>query len=292
MPRRKQLDIYYESIQSLFENADRRSFTDRSIYNFLSQAKENELDRLTKSNPAIIDFLKEKKDLKEHLFILNDIFIKRVKVHAWRTENEYTIASALKNHSYYTHYTAMFMHGLTLQIPKTLYLNFERVSNFREKQQLSQEAIDKAFSKAQRKSHVEYNWRNKRITLINGMYTGRTGVIQDREGDKHFSYTDLERTLIDIAVRPAYSGGVFEVLEAYKNAKSKVDTFLMHTYLEKMDYIYPYHQVIGFYLENAGYSKKEYSFFEGEKDLKFYLTYNIRKPLFSEKWQLYYPTGF
>lgn len=35
---------------------------------------------------------------------------------------------------------------------------------------------------------------------------------------KKIRVTDLERTLIDIAVRPAYSGGVFEVLEAFKNA--------------------------------------------------------------------------
>ena len=34
--------------------------------------------------------------------------------------------------------------------------------------------------------------------------------------------TDLERTLIDIAVRPEYAGGVYEVLNVYRLAKGKV----------------------------------------------------------------------
>lgn len=60
--------------------------------------------------------------------------------------------------------------------------------------------------------------------------------------------TKLERTLIDIAVRPNYAGGVHHVLEAYAAAKSRVSVNVLLATLQKMEYVYPYHQVIGFYI--------------------------------------------
>ena len=62
-------------------------------------------------------------------------------------------------------------------------------------------------------------------------------------------FTNLERTLIDAAVRPVYAGGVFEVRKAYQLAKEKVSVNRLAALLQKLNYIYPYHQAIGFYLE-------------------------------------------
>ena len=85
------------------------------------------------------------------------------------------------------------------------------------------------------------------------MGTNNLGVIffKDREGGS-IPTTNIERTLIDIAVRPVYSGGVFEVLKAYKMAKDKVSINKLAAYLKKIGYVYPYHQVVGFYLEKSG----------------------------------------
>jgi predicted transcriptional regulator of viral defense system len=104
-------------------------------------------------------------------------------------------------------------------------------------------------------------------------------------------YTDLERTLIDITVRPAYAGGVQEVLKAYTNAAKKVSVNRISALLDKLDFIYPYHQAIGFYLEKSGAYKDNQIKLISKKDMKFdfYLTYDMKEMLYSEKWKLFYP---
>jgi predicted transcriptional regulator of viral defense system len=107
------------------------------------------------------------------------------------------------------------------------------------------------------------------------------------------SITSLERTLIDIAVRPDYSGGPGEVLKAFENAKEKVSINKLNAILKKINFIYPYHQVIGFYLERAGYRASQIDLLrKKEIEYDFYLTYNMGETEYSPIWKLYYPKGF
>ena len=102
--------------------------------------------------------------------------------------------------------------------------------------------------------------------------------------------TDIERTLIDIVVRPAYSGGLPAVCAAYKKAVHKADIDYMVSLLRKMKNVYPYHQSIGFLFEQAGLSegvlKKFHKF---GTDFDFFLDYDLRRPVYDAKWKLYYP---
>ena len=123
-----------------------------------------------------------------------------------------------------------------------------------------------------------------------GAYYNKTDVGLTFENG--FLFTDLERTLIDIAIRPAYSGGVFEVLEAFEIAKEKIDVYKLNKYLEILNYIYPYHQLIGFYMDKAGYDEKTLDVFNKKSDFDFYLTYNISNKEYNKKWKIYYPKGF
>jgi hypothetical protein len=57
-----------------------------------------------------------------------------------------------------------------------------------------------------------------------------------------------------------------------------------------MDYIYPYHQVLGFYLEKAGYKESQLKILDNmDIEYDFYLNYKMENPSFSERWKLYYP---
>jgi predicted transcriptional regulator of viral defense system len=102
----------------------------------------------------------------------------------------------------------------------------------------------------------------------------------------------VERTLIDITVRPVYSGGVFEVLKAFERAKEEVSINKLLGFLNQLNYIYPYHQAIGFYLTKAGYKESQIKMVkELGINYDFYLDYQIKDPDFSEEWRIYYPKG-
>ncbi len=105
--------------------------------------------------------------------------------------------------------------------------------------------------------------------------------------------TRLERTLIDIAVRPDYAGGIYQVLEAYKAAKDRVSVNTLIATIKKLDYIYPYHQTIGFYMERAGYDvTRTDRLLKLGTSLDFYLTYGIKDREYDSKWRLFFPKGF
>jgi hypothetical protein len=99
--------------------------------------------------------------------------------------------------------------------------------------------------------------------------------------------------LIDITVRPTYGGGIFQVLEAYRTAKERLSTNRLLATLKKLDYVYPYHQAIGFLMERAGYEERRYGLLR-QPGLKydFYLSHGMKDPEYSKPWRLFYPRGF
>jgi hypothetical protein len=54
-------------------------------------------------------------------------------------------------------------------------------------------------------------------------------------------------------VRPVYAGGVAQVLETFKAARPRVSVNVLLATLKRLDYLYPYHQCIGFYMQRAGF---------------------------------------
>lgn len=293
MARKSNLELVYSELEASMKSFPFTSFTRSKLVNVLANLF-SELNFDYNGGPdKVISFLMKKGDLIETT--IRSIDSSDTVVYTWRSTDEMTILPGLMNNSYYAFYTSLFLHQLTLQIPKTYYLNFERskqsVVNKTQQPVLTQENIDAAFSKPQRKSARQYFYKDKKIIVTNGRFTNELGVIAINNSEQSYRFTDLERTLIDITIRPSYSGGVTEVLKAYELAREKVDIQKLKSYLTEMNFIYPYHQVIGFYLEKAGYSTEIQKLFYGDKKYKFYLTYSIKNPMHSTKWNLVYPSG-
>jgi len=219
---------------------------------------------------------------------------RKVVRYVWGEADLYTLLMSIDEKCYLSHYTAVQVHGLTGQVPKTIYVNKEQPAKPAPSQLLAQDRIDEAFKRPTRLSQNFVNYDNRRIYLLSGKQTGNLGVIET-EGPEHtmVRVTDVERTLIDITVRPEYAGGVFEVLRAYRLARGRVSVNKLVATLRKLDYLYPYHQAIGFYLERAGVYKENSIGLLRRSEFKydFYLMHQIRDKAYSDKWRLFFPKG-
>jgi hypothetical protein len=206
----------------------------------------------------------------------------------------FELAQSLRGGTYLSHASAVSLLGLNDQIPKTLYVNKEQSPKPVPTTSLSQERLDRAFQASPRRSNYVFRHGEYHFVLLSGKSTQDFGVnaMPGPHGEP-LRVTDLERTLLDISVRPIYAGGVYQVLEAYRTAAARVSVPGLLEALRKLDYVYPYHQVIGFYLEKAGLSAEQTKPF---RDLglnwDFYLTHGLRDFEHVPSWRLFVPRGF
>jgi hypothetical protein len=214
--------------------------------------------------------------------------------YVWKeSATELELALSLKRSSYFSHATAVWLHQLsrTNAYTKKLYVNHEQRPKQKPDSELSQDAIDNAFGAPQRQSKYAFTVGTINCVVLNGKHSGRLGVSQIvAPTGECVDVTDPERTLVDIAVRPTYSGGVATVLEVYGSARKRVSVEKLVVTLKELDYIYPYHQAVGFYLERAGYSHSDQRLLAdlGNR-LNFYLEHGLDNPAFDTKWRVFYP---
>lgn len=292
--RKESFEAAYQNIAEYFENLNTQAFTTFDLSNIFENERNSWKIASYRTAKHFYKYLEKSGILK--LTTLKHQSTGSIKtILSKPNANYFDIALTIKKDGYLSNYTAMSIHQLTLQIPKSIYISFMKSADGRNNIKnvtLSQKSIDQAFSKPQRITSEVYKSEidSYRLFFIQKGYSEKEIGLESNQGIK---YTDVERTLIDISLRPAYSGGVFEVLEAYVNARDVIDTNKLYYYLNQLNYIYPYHQLIGFYLEKANYEEKRYlMFYEKISSFKFYLTYNISNKQYDEKWKIYFPKGF
>lgn len=292
MAQRSRLSIAKDDIFAHFDAAQKSVYTQAEMAGVLNEQRSFWRLALRTSTLEFITFLVEQRRLTKVEFRADE-YNQIVTRYAWGSLSPYSLAISLRKSSYLSHGTAVSLHGLTDLIPKTIYLNIEQSPKPRPRGELTQAAVNRAFANKQRQSNLTYKSQDWAITVISGKNTGRLGVEAIRGPQTEtVDATNLERTLIDIVVRPAYAGGIFQVLQAYKAAKREVSTNRLVSTLKKLDYVYPYHQAIGFLMERAGYEANRYELLSAlGTNLDFHLTHGVQNPDYDKKWRLFFPKG-
>ena len=71
--------------------------------------------------------------------------------------------------------------------------------------------------------------------------------------------------------------------------KDKLNLDTIYNIIDKFDFIYPYFQLAGFYLEKIGFSKVELEkFYTKRSELNFYTQKNKNQYGFDGYWKIYY----
>lgn len=202
------------------------------------------------------------------------------------------VALSLRPNSYISHASAAQHHGLIPASVNRIYANKEQSPKPEGTGFLSQESIDRAFANAPRTSNLVYGFKNSEIIWLSGKNTGNHGVqTSDGKLGVGVAVTSIERTLVDMTVRPAYAGGVQTVLAAFQAARDTISMPSIVAALSALQYVYPYHQAVGFYLQRAGLptaalaSLKKFPI-----DFNFYLANLITAPVLDQDWHVFYPS--
>lgn len=288
-------DAALERIVSFFEASPQRVFQRQELHDLLGENREKWRLAPSMSGGRFVTAMSEKTKLRA--IQLESSYGAIATRFLWGEPSAFALGLSLRRGSYLSHGTASYLHELTDEVPKLVYVNAEQSPKPRPTGGLTQAGIDRAYSNKQRESKLWFSYDVYRVLILNGMNTGQleVGVVARTSQDgsvEDLRVTKLERTLIDLAVRPSYGGGIVNVLEAYRRAKARLSMNTLIATLKKLAYIYPFHQSIGFYMERAGYEPDKLERLrEFGLQHDFYLAYGLKAPHYDSRWRIRYPEG-
>ncbi len=214
--------------------------------------------------------------------------------YAWGKFLIHEVMQTIKPGGYFSYQTAVKFHGLSKQQPKITYLTVEQKNSSISHGVMAQDSINRAFAGKPRTTANIAKTKDFEICIVAGRNTERLGVVEKEiENIGRVWLTDLERTLIDITVRPIYAGGVVEVAKAFSGAKDKLSVDALAAMLKKLGYTYPYHQAIGYYLERAGFKPSQLDLLRQQPmNFDFFLTHKMGETEYVKEWHLHVPKKF
>jgi hypothetical protein len=281
--------INFEALEADFESRQERAFSRADLLSiFRSAPLDWNLPRNIEEQ-VFIEMLLRRTKMREIKLVSSDYPL--VVRYVWgKTVASVSVALSIKRHAFLSHSSAMWIHGIGGD-ENRIYINVEQSKKPRTHSALTQESIDRAFRNKQRRSRLVYKYNNATITVLSGKNSGNLEVGPSKTpSGEQVEATSLERTLIDITVRAAYAGGVAQVLEGFRRSRGRVSVEKVLWVLKGLDYIYPYHQAIGFYIKQAGYG-------EADQDLVrklgtpflFYLSHESKHLALDEDFKVFFP---
>jgi len=150
---------------------------------------------------------------------------------------------------------------------------------------LTQEKIDNAYSKPYRKTKNIAKYKDKHLVYLTPKNTNQVGVIL-YDG---YKVSSVNRVLIEMIVNVQYFKSFNDVIEIFIPLKKQLDPKKINKILKKMNFIYPYLQLLGYALEEIGFNRNELiDFNKNKSEFVFYTNKNSKVYDYSEYWNIRY----
>lgn len=199
----------------------------------------------------------------------------------------------------FCHITSVFFHALTQQIPQKVFIRRRDIAPRKTKRtnQLSDSQIRSQFIKPHKSTGKRLPLPGGECVLISGYKNDQTGVIPVPEQYLAFPegarITDLERCLIDAVVAPHYNGGVMSLPALFREAAKQLDLQKLIDHYWELEFLYPFHQTIGFFLKTSGQKEAAKQWRDTFPPTNRFFVDKTAKTnwVYDETWQVQYPRG-
>lgn len=198
----------------------------------------------------------------------------------------YDFCSTLDKNGYFPMTTSLNIQNLSRYRNSYIFVSKERAErvDFYDIT-LTQKSIDKAFSKAPRRTNA-YDRINEYIVVMLEANNISSYEIIDFNG---YKVSSINRAFVEIISNVHYFQASTNVIELFKQIKEELNPDTIYKVIEKFDFVYPYFQLAGFYLEEIGYKKKQLSkFYYKKSELIFYTQKNKDSYKINEYWNIKY----
>lgn len=210
----------------------------------------------------------------------------------------YEIARGMFPRGYFCNMSAVYYQSLTNQIPKTVYVCTEsNAKRRRVNDELTDSKVRQAFLKPSRRTKFRIAFREFDIVVIERMAGTGSGVVSSRAASgllpSNARVAGLERALIDAVVCPQYNGGVSSIPDYFRHAHGKIDVGKLIQIYRELEFVYPYFQSIGFFMERTGMLEMANAVrAEFTPKNKFYIDHSAKASWkYDDRWMIFYPEG-
>lgn len=200
--------------------------------------------------------------------------------------NIYDFCNSLEKNSFFSMSTALNIQGLSDFREEYIFVSKERSTKIEQGNvTLTQENIDNAFSKNPRRTNAYDKIDNHVVVLLEANKTDTFEVIEYNG----YRVSSVNRAFVEMITNVQYLQSSETIIEVFTKIKEKLNLDTIYTIIEKFDFIYPYFQLAGFYLEQIGFLKAELvKFYDKKSKLNFYTQKNKNHYEFDEYWKVYY----
>lgn len=182
--------------------------------------------------------------------------------------------------------TALNLQGLSDFRSDYVFVSKERTTRIEQGNvTLTQEDIDNAFNKKPRRTNA-YDKINKHIVVL--LEANNTDAFEIIEYNG-YKVSSLNRAFVEMISNVQYLQSSEVIIDVFTKINDKLNLDTIYNIIEKFDFIYPYFQLAGFYLEKIGFSKTELEkFYTKQSELNFYTQKNKNHYVFDKYWNIYF----